>query len=83
MGKICIHIPDSELAKSVGVEVTVGDHKQFAEYRVESFSWPEGLSSVDRIDRLRGFVEDYGDDWELVQIGPAVRESVPVTFRKR
>ena len=82
MSKICIHIPDSELANTVGLEVTVGDHRRLANYRVESFEWPDEMTSVERVDRLREFVFDYEPGWQLVQIGPAVRDKVPVTFKQ-
>jgi hypothetical protein len=80
MSKICIYIPDEELAHTVGLEVTVGDTKRLANYRVESFEWPDNLSSVERVDRLREFLFNYDPGWQLVQIGPAVHEKVPVTF---
>ena len=51
MSKICIHIPDSELVNTVGLEVTVGDERRLANYRIESFEWPEDMSSVERVDR--------------------------------
>ena len=82
MSKICIHIPDSELANTVGLEVTAGNNRRLANYRIESFEWPEQMSSVERVDRLREFVFNYGPDWQLVQIGPAVGDKVPVTFKQ-
>ena len=82
MSKICIHIPDSELANTVGLEVTVGNDRRLANYRIESFEWPEQMSSVERVDRLRDFVYNYDRGWQLVQIGPAVRDKVPITFKQ-
>ena len=82
MSKICIHIPDSEMANTVGVEVTVGDERRLANYRIESFEWPVEMSSLERVDRLREFVYTYDPAWQLVQIGPAVRDKVPVTFKQ-
>ena len=82
MSKICIHIPDSELEHTVGLEVTVGEERRLASYRVESFEWPERMSSMERVDKLREFVYGYDPDWQLVQIGPAVRDRVPITFRQ-
>jgi hypothetical protein len=80
MSKICIHIPDSEMVETVGVEVTVGNERRLANYRVESFEWPEHMTSMQRVDLLREFVYNYEPGWQLVQIGPAVRDKVPVTF---
>ena len=82
MSKICIHIPDSELVNTVGLEVTVGGERRLANYRIESFEWPEQMSSVERVDRLRDFVYNYDRGWQLVQIGPAVRDKVPITFKQ-
>lgn len=80
MSKICIHIPDSEFEHTIGLEVTIDDRRRLANYRVESFQWPEHLSSVERVDRLREFVYNYDSSWRLVQIGPSVGDKVPVTF---
>ena len=82
MSKICIHIPDSEMINTISLEVTVGDERRLANYRVESFEWPEHMSSVERVDMLRDFVYNYEPGWQLVQIGPAVHDKVPITFKQ-
>lgn len=82
MSKICIHIPDTEMANTIGLEVTVGDERRLANYRVEAFEWPEEMNSMERVDRLRDFVYNYDPAWQLVQIGPAVNDRVPITFKQ-
>lgn len=82
MSKICIYVPDAEPRHTVGLEVTLNGEKKVATYRVESFEWPDDVSSSERIDRLRTYVKTYPREWELVQIGPSSRGVVPITFRR-
>ena len=82
MSTICIHVPDTKEQHTIGLEVTLDGEKKVATYRVESFEWPSDLSSSERIDRLRHYVQSYPRDWELVQIGPSARGAVPITFRQ-
>ena len=70
------------MVNTISVEVTVGDERRLANYRVESFEWPEHMSSVERVDMLREFVYNYEPGWQLVQIGPADHDKVPITFRQ-
>jgi len=82
MSKICIHVPDTQPTHTIGLEVTLDGQKKVATYRVESFDWPSDLTSIERITRLRDYVNTYPRDWELVQIGPSAHGTVPITFRR-
>lgn len=82
MNQICVRIPDLHEARTVELEVTVGDRKHFMNYRVESLDWA-GVSESARIDTLRDFIRSYDEHWELVSIGRPSGSLVPVTFRQR
>jgi hypothetical protein len=82
MSTICIPIPDLHKHKTVDLEITVDGEKRALTYRVESFPWPEVLSSGDKVDLLRSYLKHETGEWELVQIGPPDGEMVPITFRR-
>jgi hypothetical protein len=78
MKEICIPIPylkDNEVAE---VEVVVAGKKIRYDFRVESFPWEvenefSSLSdplerSLARIYKLKGAIEGYDKEWELIQI---------------
>lgn len=83
MSMICIPVPELQVNRTVGLEVTVNGKKHVMNYRVESFPWPEYATGEERIDMLKGYISDYEADWELVQIGPPGGGMVPITFRQR
>ena len=83
MSQICINVPGMKPNQTINVEVTVDDKKQILNYRVETFPWSDQLDSVERIDVLRSFIQDYSNNWNLVQIGPPDNELIPVMFKQR
>jgi len=95
MKEICIPIPylnEQELAE---VEVTMAGQKLQYNFRVESFSWEvsnefASLSdplekSLARIYKLKGAIENYDKDWELIQIfnPDANADHIHVLYRKK
>jgi hypothetical protein len=82
MAQICIQIPPLEIARTIGLEVTINGKKRLMQYRVESFEWGAGDAGA-RIDRLRALIQEYDPAWELVQIGNPTETLIPVMFRQR
>lgn len=83
MNQICIRIPPLEQARTVELEVTIGNKRHFMNYRVESCDWTGLADETARIERLREFIRGYDAGWELVSIGKPSGSLVPITFRER
>lgn len=83
MSQICIPIPDLRKHPMVTLEVSIGGKKRVTNYRVESFQWDDDERPGERIDRLRDFLKEYDESWELMQIGPPDSGRISVTFRQQ
>ncbi len=83
VSQICIPVPLPASGEAVEIEVTVGGETRLMQYRVERVTWPARATHDERFDAIRGFIRDYEEGWELVQIGAPGPGSVPVTFRRR
>lgn len=84
MNQICIHIPSLGVKRTVELEIKIDGKTRYMNYRVESLDWSEdGPSHEARIERLRRFVREYDQEWELVHIGMPDGPLIPVTFRQR
>jgi len=54
------------------------------QYRVEIVSWETGGNGTpDRVSILQRVIKEYDKDWELIQIGAPIRDSIPVMFRRK
>ena len=84
MNQICIHIPSLDVKHTIEMEIKIDGKIRYMNYRVESLDWTEyGPSHEARIARLRRFVREYDDAWELVHIGMPDGPLIPITFRQR
>ncbi len=83
MSQICINVPRLKIHQTINLEVTIDGKKQVMNYKVESFPWTDELDPIERIDVLRSFINDYKDEWDLVQIGPPDDHLIPVMFKQR
>jgi len=82
MSQICINVPTFQSNHTIGLEVTLDGKKHVMHYRVESVEWPEDLGPEARIEVLRTYIRNYEKGWQLVNIGPANGNLIPVTFRQ-
>jgi len=95
MKEICIPIPYLKEKEIADVEVTLAGKKLRYNFRVESFPWETGdefasLSdplerSLARIYKLKGAIESYDKDWELIQIfnPDSQADHIHVLYRKK
>jgi hypothetical protein len=81
MDTICIPVPMPE-DKAVQMEVTIDGETRLMQYRVETLHFTPGADADSRFDELRDFIQNYDEDWQLVQVGSPGPETVPVTFRR-
>ncbi len=83
MDNITIQLPAIRAHQFADVSVTVNGKKKHYQFRVEIFKWDEWRQqSEDRASTLRRIIQSYEKQWQLVQIGGASDEYIPVTFRK-
>ncbi len=81
MSQICVPIPPIQETQTIDLDVMIDGQKQRVQYRVETLEWPEDAPS--RVEALRAFIANHGDEWMLVQIGTPTADRVPVMFRLR
>lgn len=83
MDNITIQLPAIRAHQSADVSVTVNGAKKHYKFRVEIFKWDEWRrQSEGRAITLRRIIQHYDKQWQLVQIGSASKQFIPITFRK-
>ena len=90
MNEICVPIPRFAVEKSAQVAIKIAEQTTHFNYRVESFNWVSEeqmaeMESAVRIENLKGNIERYDKNWELIQIyNPGPRdEFIQVLFREK
>lgn len=95
MREICIPIPYLKEYENAQVEVTLSGEKIRYNFRVESFPWEVGNEysnltdplerSLARIYKLKTAIEQYDQEWELMQIFNPDKDAnhIHVLYRKR
>ncbi|MFH1194904.1 MAG: hypothetical protein V1720_04280 [bacterium] len=93
MPEISIPVPSFKENQVAEVELTINGKKKKYNFRIESFKWiaekqqANNLSDAtgNKIQKLKSFIEDYDEDWEIVQIyaPPEKSEFIQVLFRKK
>jgi len=84
MKEIVIQIPTLEAEQNIEIDVKINGRKRTMQYRVEIVSWETGGNGTpDRVSILQRVIKEYDKDWELIQIGAPIRDSIPVMFRRK
>ena len=84
MREVVIQIPTLETEQNIEIDVRINGKKRTMKYRVEIVDFEEeDPSSELKVDTLRRVIREHDKDWELMQIGAPLKESIPVMFRKK
>lgn len=95
MRELCIPIPGLNSDQSAEIKLKIGKEEIGYDFRVVSFPWDiedelsverdELSKSLARITRLKTAINDYSQEWELIQIfNPAEDASfIQVLYRKK
>lgn len=95
MKELCIPIPAIKNNEIAEVAVTLGGQKVVYNFRLESFAWEVDKEfssltdplekSLARIYRLKGAIESYDPEWELIQIfnPDSSSDYIQVLYRKK
>jgi hypothetical protein len=83
MAGITIQLPPLDAEHTIEIDVRVNGKKKTYTYRVEIMDWEDCEEPTEiRVECLRRMINDYGKDWQLVQIGNPTETNIPVMFRK-
>ena len=82
MKEIVILVPDIDIEQNIEIDVRINGRKKTLQYRVELLNW-EGNDHESRVAVIKHKLNDYDQDWELVEIGAPSGKEVPLIFRKR
>jgi len=84
MREVVIQIPTLETEQNIEIDVRINGKKRTMKYRVEIVDFEEeDPSSEVKVDTLRRVIKEHDKDWELIQIGAPLKDSIPVMFRKK
>ena len=84
MREVVLSIPTLEAEQNLEIDVRINGKKKTLKYRVEIIHW-EGSkpSSEEKVTVIKHAIEDYDQDWELIQIGAPDDEKIPLMFRQK
>ncbi|MCB2211120.1 hypothetical protein KQI52_03290 [bacterium] len=84
MSGFTIQLPIHDANDSVEIEVRVNGKRRSYQYRVEVINLEQcDMMHEIRIQCIREKIEEVGEDWQLINIGAASKESIPVMFRRK
>jgi hypothetical protein len=84
MAGFTIQLPIHDANDSVEIEVRVNGKRRCYQYRVEVVNLEECEQMHEiRIQCIREKIEEVGEDWQLINIGAANKDSIPVMFRRK
>ena len=84
MREIVIQIPTLEAEQNIDIEVTINGKKRKVRYRVEIIDFDETKnSSEEKVEIIRRVIKEHDKDWQLMQIGAPLKDSIPIMFRQR
>ncbi len=83
MREVVILIPKVDVEQNIEIDVRINGRKKTIRYRVELLSWEGDDAKTDRVKILKHKIEEYDQDWELVEIGAPTNENIPLMFRKK
>ena len=84
MREVVIQIPTVDAEQNIEIDVKINGKKRTMKYRVEIVDWEtESEGSEDKISVLKRVIKDHDKNWELIQIGAPINNTIPVMFRKK
>lgn len=84
MREVIIQIPSVEAEQNIEIDVKINGIKKTLKYRVEVVDWKTHQATKEQaVTVLQQVIRDYDKDWELVQIGAATKDNIPIMFRKK
>lgn len=84
MREVVIQIPTLETEQNIEIDVKINGKKRTMKYRVEIVDWEEEEPTAEeKVETLRRVIKAHDRDWELIQIGAPLKDSIPVMFRKK
>ena len=84
MKEVVILIPDVDVEQNIEIKVRINGRKKTLQYRVELLTW-EGNNDKpsDPVPILKKKIEEYDNDWELMEFGAPGKDNIPLMFRKK
>jgi len=84
MREVIIQIPTVDAEQNIEIDVKINGKKRTMKYRVEIIDWEaEREDSEDKISLLKRVIKNHDKDWELIQIGAPINNTIPVMFRQK
>ncbi|MCP4631623.1 MAG: hypothetical protein GY855_01760 [candidate division Zixibacteria bacterium] len=84
MREVVIQIPTLETEQNIEIDVKINGKKRMLKYRVQIIDWEEEKpTSEAKINTIRKVIREHDKDWELIQIGAPIKDSIPIMFRKK
>ena len=82
MASINIQLPIMDAEHSIEIEVRINGEKKKYHYRIELLKWQDCQQPDDQAECLKEMLKNYDHQWQLIQIGGATDENIPVMFKQ-
>lgn len=84
MREVVLQIPILDAEQNIAIEVKINGKKRTLRYCVEIVGLAADETVVeDRVSLLRRVIREHDRNWELMQIGAPIRNTIPIMFRER
>ena len=84
MSKVSIQLPPFDTDDKIEITVVVNGKQRKYDYRMELFNWEAyAQPNEKRAECLKRIVENYDNNWSLVQIGEASDSEISILFERR
>ena len=81
MPSLSIQLPVIEADKDIEIEIKINGSAKRYRYRVEIVPWDECPDPSEKIQCLKQSIQKHAPEWQLIQIGAATEDNIPLMFR--
>ncbi len=83
MPTISVQLPGIDAEHKIEIDVKINGNRRKHHYRVEIFEVEDWVNEQNRALFLREKINEYDRGWQLVYIGQATSEVIPVMFKSQ
>ena len=84
MREVVLQIPVLDAEQNIAIDVKINGRTRTLRYCVEIVGLADGETVVeDRVSLLRRVIREHDINWELINIGAPIRNTIPIMFRER
>ena len=82
MASINIQLPAMDADHAIEIEVRINGEKKKYHYKIEIFKWEDCSQPNNHANCLKEMINQYDDQWQVIQIGGPTESKIPVMFKQ-